>query len=51
MTIAANARYAIHLIGVKIASILAMLLIPPHMIRAIKTAAIIMVIVLSAPNP
>lgn len=51
MTIAANARYATHFIGVKIASILPMLLMPPHMISAIKTAAITIVIVLSAPNP
>ena len=51
MTIAAKARYATHLIGVKIASILPMLLMPPHMISAIKIAAMTIVIVLSAPKP
>ena len=51
MTIPAKAKYAIHLIGVRIASILPMRLIPPQMISAIKTAAIRIVIVLSAPKP
>lgn len=37
--------------GVSIASILPMRLIPPQIIRAISIAAITIMIVLSAPNP